>query len=212
MQHLLVADLVRRPEIQTLARPAVDCIVHPLDLVVRHPGEVGPLREALPQQPAGVLVGAALSRMVREGETERRPRRLLDPFGLGELLAPVRRHGLGGAVAGECPDLDVGYAGLRVRGGLAALQQAAPAVDERDEAGAGPLPTTVSTSQLLSRERPSSSAGLSDMGRMPGILPRRSSGPLARCLRFPRWRSADRVPLTVPARPGGSIARPAIAQ
>ena len=79
-------DLVGRPEPQALAGPAVDGIVHPLNLLVRDPGEVGLLREILAQQAVGVLVGAALPRVARQREVEDRPRPSLDPPELGELL------------------------------------------------------------------------------------------------------------------------------
>ena len=52
-----------------------------------------------------------------------------------------------------------------------------------------PLPTAVSPSQSPRRSRASASAGLSDIGLVPGILPRRSSRPPLRCVRFPLWRS-----------------------
>lgn len=93
-----------------------------------------PLREVLAQQPVGVLVGAALPRVVRKREVEGRSRLRLDPPELGELLPPARRHRLHRRLARQNRDLDVSDGRLGVELGPAALEKPARAVDEHDEA------------------------------------------------------------------------------
>ena len=160
-------DLQGRPEPEALAGPAVERIVHRGDLVVAGECEVGALGEVLAHQAVGVLVGppplpggGGAARSTRAPRGPRRPRRV------GELLTAVHGYRLA-RLPGEGRDLRGGYVGLRVGGVPAARQEAAPAVHECDEAGAGPRPTTVSPSQSPGRERDSAAAGLSDMGASP---------------------------------------------
>lgn len=128
-------DLVRRPVAQPLARPAVQLIVHHADLLVADVVRGPPLREVLPQEPVGVLVGPALPGVVRQREVELHAQR---PGGLrvpGELLAAVGRD------AAERVARQRGYGhgvdlGGRLPGRLAALQEAAPAVGEGRQARA----------------------------------------------------------------------------
>lgn len=85
--------------------------------------------------------------MVRQREVEDRADRLLDPREVGELLAPVQRHRAALGTPRQRGRIHVGDVALGVGGGAAADEQAAHAVHERDQARAGPLPTTVSPSQ-----------------------------------------------------------------
>ena len=116
MQQLLAVRLAGRPVAEDLPRPVVDEPEGPLDLLPRHPGEVRPLREELPDQAVGVLVRALLLGVVGLAEVE------LDApepgGGVGvrrELLAPVGRDGLEGPAL-ERPHLGVGDVGGPGRG------------------------------------------------------------------------------------------------
>lgn len=77
------------PKAETLARPLIDGMVCLRDLFLAHAGEVGALREVLPRQAVGVLVGAALPGVMRRGEVERGTRDGLDLGERRELFAAV---------------------------------------------------------------------------------------------------------------------------
>lgn len=126
-------DLVRRPVAQPLARPAVQLIVHHADLLVAELVYGPPLREVLPEEPVGVLVGSALPGVVRQREVEFHAQRLGDLRVLGELLAAIGRD------AAERVACQRGLGdGVDLVGGpprrLPALQKAAPAVGEGRQA------------------------------------------------------------------------------
>ena len=136
MQHLPV-DLVGRPEPQHLPGPVVDLLEHLLHLFVGHPGEVRPLREELPYEPARVLDCRLLPGVVRLAEVERHPsQRPAHLAVVGELLPPVRRHGLK-RPARERPDLRLRDLGRAVRPGPAAHEQARRPVGHGDQACRG---------------------------------------------------------------------------
>ena len=60
----------RRPLAEGLAGPGVELARNGIQLRLGVAGEVGPLRQILPQQAIGVLVGAALPRTVRVAEVD----------------------------------------------------------------------------------------------------------------------------------------------
>lgn len=91
--------LRRRPPPQGLPRPPVEQVLGLADLAVGHVRELGPLREELPEQAVGVLVGAPLPGRVRVAEAGPEARRLGEAGVLGHLsaLVPGERGEHGGA-------------------------------------------------------------------------------------------------------------------
>ena len=67
-QRLVVEDLPRKAPPQALARPAVDRIAHPPQLLVGNGGEVGAPREVFPDQAVSVLHRALLPGVVSRVE------------------------------------------------------------------------------------------------------------------------------------------------
>ena len=86
-------NLVRRPVAQAFARPAVELIIHLLHALLAHARQRFALREVLAQEAVGVLVGAALPRMVWEREVELDVDVGRDLGMVRELLAAVERDG-----------------------------------------------------------------------------------------------------------------------
>ena len=135
--NYLPVDLVGRPEPQHLPGPVVDLLEHLLHLFVGHPGEVRPLREELPYGPVRVLDCRLLPGVVRPAEVERHPsRRPAHLAVVGELLPPVRRHGLKRPDR-ERPDLRLRDLGRAVRPGPAAHEQARRPAGHGDRACRG---------------------------------------------------------------------------
>jgi hypothetical protein len=64
-------DLQRALSAQALARPAVEGIVHLLDLFAAHVVQGSALREEVAKEPVGVLIGASLPGMVGQAEEDR---------------------------------------------------------------------------------------------------------------------------------------------
>lgn len=149
----------------------VELIVHLLHALLAHARQRFALRKVLAQEAVGVLVGAALPRMVRKREVELDVDVGRDLGMVRELLAAVERDGPE-RLAFEGPRHLVSDA----LGGLAAAlpvdQEAVLAVDERQQAGAAALPATVSPSQWPGSLRPSAAAGRSDISWDTLILPR----------------------------------------
>lgn len=127
---------------QHLAWAAIHEVLDMLDLTTRQLGEVGALREELPQQLVRVLVGAALPGTLRMREVDLDARRLGEEPMLGHLLAPVvgqraahllrqRAH-----LAGEGP-ADAGRV-LRLQGHQ--QRGAGRALDEGPEGRSRPAP------------------------------------------------------------------------
>lgn len=85
-------DLVRSPIAQAFARPTVQLIVHLLHMPLADAPQRFAFREVLPKEPVSVLVGAALSRMVRQREVEFHVDLHRDLGMVRELLAAVERH------------------------------------------------------------------------------------------------------------------------
>ena len=131
-------DLVRRPVAQAFARPAVELIVHLLHALLADAPQRLALREVLAQQAVGVLVGAALPRVVRKSEVEL-DADLLRDLGVGrELLAPVEGHRLERLALEGLRHLGA-HACRGLAPALPADEEAVPAVDEGQQArAAGP--------------------------------------------------------------------------
>ena len=64
-------DLAGAPEVQTLARPTVQRMDNGAQLLGGDLRQVGALRQILPQEAVGVLVGSSLPGMVGMGEVDR---------------------------------------------------------------------------------------------------------------------------------------------
>lgn len=90
MQQLLAVHLAGRPVAERLPGPVVDQGKGPADPPLRHPGEVRPLREELPDEVVVVVVRALLPGAVGLAEVElRAPEPGRDVCIRRELLAPV---------------------------------------------------------------------------------------------------------------------------
>ncbi len=101
---MIMKHLTGQPPVEHLARPPIQEGLDMLDLVTRHPREVGALREELPDQPVGVFVGPTLPRTVRMGE-EHADRGLLGEEAMfHHLLAPIVRE-RPGQLGGQRPHL-----------------------------------------------------------------------------------------------------------
>ena len=131
-----MVDFPWRPVAVAFAWSVVDSVVHGLDLTVADVGEVGALGEVLADKAVGVLVAAALPWMVGQREVTDGSRGGLDLFEVGELHATVQGDGARLRTPGEGLRLHFGDVAFGVRPGASARQQAASAVDERDQAGA----------------------------------------------------------------------------
>src|SRR5215211_1118072 len=71
--EVLVKDLGRGAPSERLARPAVECVGDGGQIAGAVAGEIGALGEVLPEQPVGVLVGAALPGALRVAEVHLQP-------------------------------------------------------------------------------------------------------------------------------------------
>ena len=138
VQRLAVVYLPGAPPAVALAWPAVEVIVRLPDLLVADGRKVRALREVLPEEPVGVLVGPPLPRVVREAEVHRRPQGVLQLGRRRELRAPVQRHGPDD-LPGQRPLHHRVHVRARAGRRLAADEVAARPVDLRDQARpAGP--------------------------------------------------------------------------
>lgn len=91
------------------------------------------LREPVPQEPVGVLVGAPLPRLVGVAEADGRARALLQARGARELASAVDRDGAHHH-PGEGAHGGPSHLGARLVGRLAAHEVAGPPVDLRHQA------------------------------------------------------------------------------
>ena len=137
-QRFRAVNLVRRPVAQAFARPAVELIVRLLHALLAHARQRFAFRKVLAQEAVGVLVGAALPRMVRKREVELDVDVGRDLGMVRELLAAVEHDG-----PQRLPLQGPRHLPAHAFGGLepafAADQEAVLAVDVRQQAGAAGL-------------------------------------------------------------------------
>ena len=90
--------------VQRFPEPAVHQVGNPTELLVAVDRQVRPLGQELPNKAIGVLVGASLSRAVRNTEIHRNPCICAELLVMANLFAPVigQRH-LHGPCAGAAP-------------------------------------------------------------------------------------------------------------
>src|SRR5215212_5541498 len=106
----LVERLGRRSPAKGLARSGIERRGHGREVVRAVHAQVGALREVLPQQPVGVLVGAALPGAVRVAKVDLDPRVDLEARMLGHL---------GALIPGQRPSKLIRQSGDRARDRLA---------------------------------------------------------------------------------------------
>ena len=90
----MVADLPGALPPETLAWSPAERIACLLHLAVAGIVEAHALREPVPEEAIGVLVGAPLPWMAGMAEVDRRSQRLLEALCIRELLAPVESDGM----------------------------------------------------------------------------------------------------------------------
>ena len=186
VQRLVKMYFIRCPPLQTFARAVIQCQHRLFKVIIRILRNILMLRKIFTQQAVGVLVRAALPRLVRRRNVYFYPQRLRHHRMPRKFLAPVWRDA-------EHRLLAQGFNHRRIHAVRRLLLQpdapqiAAFAVNQRQQHRTPTTPATVSASQSPSRSRACASGGRSDSACSTGKLSRVGS-PLRR--RFlPRWRS-----------------------